>query len=78
MINARINRDRAVPWWAAILAPLVGVPAMVALLALAGPDNAASMGDSETGVTTEQVESEAVNRTLDRRAEEVERSLEIC
>jgi hypothetical protein len=51
---------------------------MVALLALAGPDNAASMGDSETGVTTEQVESEAVNRTLDRRAEEVERSLEIC
>jgi hypothetical protein len=37
MINAHINEKEGAPWWVAIGAPLVGVPLMVALLALASP-----------------------------------------
>ena len=78
MIHARINKERAVPWWAAVLAPVVGVPAMVALLALAGPDKAAPVGELESGVATEQVETKAVDQTLERRAEQTEPALETC
>ncbi len=34
MIHTHINKEKAVPLWAVIGVPLVGVPLMVALLAL--------------------------------------------
>ncbi len=34
MIRTHINKEKAVPLWAVIGVPLVGVPLMVALLAL--------------------------------------------
>jgi hypothetical protein len=34
MIHTHIDKERAIPLWALIGAPLVGVPLMVALLAL--------------------------------------------
>ena len=34
MIQARIEHRRSAPWWAAFGAPLLGVPILVALLAL--------------------------------------------
>lgn len=44
MIQAHIDNRSAVPWWAAFGAPLIGVPILVALLALGSP------GDANTGV----------------------------
>lgn len=38
MINARIEHRRAAPAWVALGAPLIGVPLLVGLLALAAPD----------------------------------------
>lgn len=34
MIQARLQNRRTAPWWAVIGAPLLGVPILVALLAL--------------------------------------------
>ena len=58
MIHAHISEKRAVPLWAVIGAPLVGVPLMVALLALAAPQKEVA-GEPEAGVTIEQVEPQA-------------------
>ena len=67
MIHARIDREKAVPLWAAIGAPLVGVPLMVALLALAAPATTAPTGEPDAGIKTEQVEAQAVDHTIDTR-----------
>ena len=42
-------------------APLVGVPLMVALLALASPKEKAPVGEADTGVRAEQVEPQVVH-----------------
>ena len=63
MINAHIDEKKGAPWWAAIAAPLVRVPLMVALLALASPEENASVGEPEIGVRTEQVEPQVVHPT---------------
>lgn len=57
MTRTYLNDEKAGPLWAVFGAPLVGVPLMVTLLALAsGPavDNAAVDGDA--GFAVEQVE----------------------
>ena len=61
MIRAHINAEKAVPLWALIGAPLVGVPLMVALLSLVAPAETAPPGEPEAGVKTEQVEVQAVD-----------------
>ncbi len=63
MINAHISEKKGAPWWAAIGAPLVGVPLMVALLTLAAPQEDAPVGEPEIGVRTEQVEPQVVHPT---------------
>lgn len=63
MINAHIDEKKGAPWWAAIAAPLVGVPLMVALLTLASPEENAPVGEPEIGVRTEQVEPQVVHPT---------------
>ena len=63
MINAHINEKEGAPWWVAIGAPLVRVPLMVALLALASPQKNAPAGWPEIGVRTEQVEPQVVYPT---------------
>lgn len=64
MINARIDDRKAAPAWAAIGAPLIGIPVLVGLLALATPhretverDPAAVTGtEAATVVTAEPFE----------------------
>ncbi len=56
MIRVHIDKEKAVPLWAAIGAPLVGVPLMVALLSLAAPAETAPPGEPDAGIKTEQVE----------------------
>ena len=63
MINAHINEKQGAPWWVAIGAPLVGVPLMVALLALASPQENEPASEPEIGVRTEQVEPQVVYPT---------------
>ncbi len=56
MMQPHINEKKGVPWWAAIGAPLIGVPIMVALLTLASP----SENPPEVGSRSELVEPQVV------------------
>jgi len=60
MINVHLDDKKGAPWWVAVGAPLVGVPLMVALLALASPQENASVGEPEIGARTELVEPQVV------------------
>lgn len=62
MLHAHVDKNSAVPWWAAFGAPLVGVPLLVILLALGAPKKAQSDPVEATKVyttTTEQVDPTA-------------------
>ncbi len=61
MLSTHISKKREVPLWAALGAPLIGVPLMVALLALTAPKQETPVDAPEAGVTTEQVEDQAVD-----------------
>lgn len=56
MIRARLTEDKATPWWAVVVPPLVGVPLMVALLAVLGPE-----APSEHAVAVDEVEAAKVD-----------------
>jgi hypothetical protein len=64
MIRTHVKRERAVPLWAAVGAPLLGVPLMVALLSLVAPAQDAPATEPEASHTTEQVEVQPVDRTI--------------
>jgi hypothetical protein len=74
MIHAHLSEKRAVPWWAAIGAPLVGVPLMIGLLALAAPKDSGP----EAKAVEERQEIESVVHPVQLPAEymEMERTLE--
>lgn len=75
MIHAHLNEEKAVPLWAAIGAPLIGVPLMVALLALAAPADRTGVGEPAAGVTTEQVDVHSADRTIELGTDETEHPL---
>lgn len=64
MIHARISERRAVPWWAAVGGPLVGVPLLIALLALVSPNEPASAPEPDAAAI-EQVEVLTVGSDVD-------------
>ena len=65
MIHAHIDEKKGVPLWASIGVPLLGVPIMVALLALTAPAERAPVGEAEAGVRTEQVEAHTVEQAVE-------------
>lgn len=56
MINAHMKNRQSAPVWAILGAPLVGIPLIVALLALAQPRAESMEPDTESMVTIEQME----------------------
>lgn len=78
MTRAHITKDKAVPLWAVIGAPLVGVPLMVALLSLASPKEHEPVVETDVGFATEQVEVQAVDPVLDPSADALEPLLRRC
>ena len=64
MLNTHLTNEREVLWWAKIGAPAIGVPLMVALLALTAPKHETPVGGTDLGATTEQVERQAVDHAF--------------
>ena len=60
MFNTRITKERGVPLWA-IGAPAIGVPLMVALLALVAPRREMPVEGVDLRPTIEKVERQAMN-----------------
>jgi hypothetical protein len=75
MIHTHIDRNRAVPAWAAVGVPLIGIPLMVALLALAGPSDRERLGAQDAVLTTETVETQAIDQEIDAETTKVMHSL---
>lgn len=71
MIKAHLDDKSAVPVWAAVGVPLIGVPLMVALLALTSPRETPAT-DHEAVVGTEQVELQNVDQEKEMGAEEAD------
>lgn len=63
MIQRQLDNRQPVPWWAAIGAPLVGVPLLVGLLALASP-KADTSGEIDSAVTVEQIDLQPVEQEI--------------
>ena len=70
MIHTKIDKDRAVLVWAAIGAPLIGVPLLVALLALTAPAHRTPSVEPAVGAAAEQVEVLPVEQTIDATEQE--------
>jgi hypothetical protein len=68
-MNAHIDDKRPVPLWAALGAPLVGIPLMVAILAVAAPSNATGTVEPEAGSQTEQMEASVADWAVDSGAD---------
>ncbi len=60
MLNAHMGQERGVPLWA-FAAPAIGVPLMVAILALTAPKHEGSVGGPDLGAITEQVDWQALD-----------------
>jgi uncharacterized protein (UPF0212 family) len=78
MINVRIEKHAATSWWAAIGAPLIGVPLLIALLSLAAPKSAAGVAKPEVGQATEQLEVTTVGIDANEQAPYIEQLFHSC
>ena len=72
MLNTHVNERREVPLWAAVGAPLLGVPLLVALLAVTAPKQEMPVDEAKADATTEQVEDQAVDHAASLRADHME------
>lgn len=64
MIHAHIDKNRGIPWWAVVGAPLIGVPALVGLLALIAPGEQATDATDDMDFAVEQIDGEPMSNSL--------------
>ena len=72
MTGAYIRKDKTAPLWAVLGAPLIGVPLMVGLLALAAPGEAEPATEPNVEFAVEQAEEEVVGSPLEVSPDEPE------
>jgi len=60
MTKMNLKKERALPLWAVLGAPLIGVPIMVGLLALASPDTQGPSTEPVPAMVTEPVGTHVV------------------
>jgi hypothetical protein len=77
MLHAHIRKEKAIPWWAVIGAPMVGVPLVVALLALVGPGEPVADQPQDVEFAVEQVELDPMSHSLDSQASRILTSLDL-
>ncbi len=65
MIQARRPNRKSIPWWAALGAPLIGIPLLVALVALTAPTERISAIDEDPSVRCERLDVRSVEYSLD-------------
>jgi hypothetical protein len=64
MIRAHIDRNRGIPWWAVVGAPLIGVPALVGLLALVAPGEQTAEQPDDVDFAVEQIGGEPLSNSM--------------
>jgi len=74
MTKMSLNKEKAPPVWAVLGAPLVGVPIMVALLALTAPKSEPA-GELLPGQAVEQIDTPAVDPVSNDSAARLEQGL---
>lgn len=74
MTQMPLNKDKAPPVWAVLGAPLVGVPIMVALLALTAPKGEPA-GELVPGHAVEQIDTPVVDPASNDSAARLEQGL---
>ena len=74
MTQMTLNKDKAPPVWAVLGAPLVGVPIMVALLALTAPKGEPA-GDLVPAQAVEQIDTPVVDPVSNDSAARLEQGL---
>lgn len=75
MTYSEINQKRTVPWWTFFVAPLVGVPLVVAALALVAPQRQAVDETHAVDFPVERVEIDSVVNSLNGAALSLEHLL---
>lgn len=79
MIRAHIDKNRGTPWWAVVVAPLIGVPALVGLLALIAPGDQAAEPVDDVDFAVEQIGGEPMSSSMmEPQALTVIESLHFC
>ena len=60
MTHMNLKKERTPPLWAILGAPLIGVPIMVGLLALAAPDSEGPITEPVPAVVTEPLDTHLI------------------